>query len=114
MANRNGIELHGDLGSIFLSDWQNFDAAVELAPFGEPYRVVPVESPFPGTDWGRALDDLSGAIGSGRPQRATGAHAAHIVEILDAITASFADGSTVAVTSSFARPELGSNGAAPT
>ena len=113
IANRNGIELHGDAGSIFLSDWQQFDAAVELAPFGEQYRAVPVENPFRGTDWGRALDDLSGAIGSGRPQRATGAHAAHIVEILDAISASVADGSTVAVTSSFSRPELGSNGSGP-
>jgi hypothetical protein len=72
-----------------------------------------VENAFRGTDWGRALDDLSGAIDSGRPHRATGAHAAHIVEILDAISASVADGSTAAVTSSFARPELGSNGSGP-
>jgi predicted dehydrogenase len=113
MANRNGVELHGDLGSIHLSDWQQFDAAVELAPLGEPYQTVPVENAFSGTDWGRALDDLSGAIGSGRPQRATGAHAAHIVEILDAISTAVAHGSTVAVTSSFARPELGSNGSGP-
>ena len=114
VANRNGIELHGDSGSIFLSDWQQFDAAVELAPFGEPYRAVPVENAFRGTDWGRALDDLSGAIGSGRPQRATGAHAAHIVEILDAITTSVAEGHAVEITSSFARPALGSNGSGPT
>jgi len=113
VGNRNGIELHGDLGSIFLSDWQQFDAGVELAPFGEPYQAVPVENAFRGTDWARALDDLSGAIDSGRPHRATGAHAAHIVEILDAISASVADGSTAAVTSSFARPELGSNGSGP-
>src|SRR5262245_56824048 len=113
MANRNGVELHGDAGSIYLSDWQQFDAGVELAPFGEPYRAVPAENAFRGTDWGRALDDMSGAIGSGRPQRATGAQAAHIVEILDAIAASAADGSTVVVTSSFARPELGSNGSGP-
>jgi predicted dehydrogenase len=113
VGNRNGIELHGDLGSIFLSDWQQFDAGVELAPFGEPYRAVTVENAFRGTDWARALDDLSGAIDSGRPHRATGAHAAHIVEILDAISASVADGGTVAVTSSFVRPELGSNGSGP-
>jgi predicted dehydrogenase len=113
VANRNGIELHGDAGSIFLSDWQQFDAAVELAAYGEPYRTVAVENAFPGTDWGRALDDLSDAIVSGRPHRATGAHAAHIVEILDAITASVAEGRTVEITSSFTPPELGSNGTRP-
>ena len=38
VTKQGGIELHGDTGSIYLSDWQEFDATVELAPFGEPYR----------------------------------------------------------------------------
>jgi predicted dehydrogenase len=111
---QRGIELHGDRGSIHLSDWQEFDADVSLAPFDEPYEPVPVENPFRGIDWGRALDDLSDAIGSGRPHRASGAHAAHIVEILDAIGTAVAERRSVEVTSSFSRPELGSNGAGPT
>ena len=89
---QKGIELHGDTGSIFLSSWQDFDATVELARFGEAYEAVPVENAFPGTDWARALDDLSDAIVSGRPHRATGAQAAHIVEILDAVATSAAEG----------------------
>ncbi len=113
LTKQGGIELHGDTGSIFLSDWQEFDATVELAQFGEQYRTVPVENAFRGTDWGRALGDLSDAIGSGRPHRATGAHAAHIVEILDAITTSVAEGRAIEITSSFAPPELGSNGSGP-
>ncbi len=113
LTKQGGIELHGDLGSIHLSDWQLFDATVELARFGEPYTSVPVERPFPGTDWGRALGDLSAAIVSGRPHRATGAHAAHIVEILDATTTSVAEGRAVDITSSFTRPALGSNGVGP-
>jgi predicted dehydrogenase len=110
---QSGIELHGDTGSIFLSDWQAFDATVEIARFGEPYEAVLVENAYPGTDWGRALGDLSDAIGAGRPHRATGAHAAHIVEILDATTTSVVDGRTVEITSSFAPPALGSNGSRP-
>ena len=66
-----------------------------------------MENAFPGTDWGRALGDLSDAIVSGRPHRATGAHAAHIVEILDATATSVAEGRAVEITSSFASPELG-------
>ena len=63
-------------------------------------------NPFRGTDWGRALGDLSDAIVAGRPHRATGAHAAHIVEILDAITSSAREHRAVEVTSSFPPPML--------
>ena len=111
LTKQGGIELHGDLGSIYLSDWQEFDASVELARFGEPYEPVQVDNPFPGTDWGRALDDLSHAVANGHPQRATGAHAAHIVEVLDAIATSITEGRAVDVTSTFTRPAPVSNGA---
>ena len=104
LTKQRGIELHGDTGSIFLSDWQEFDAAVELAPFGDPYEPVEVVNPFHGIDWGRALGDLSEAIVTGRPHRATGAQAAHVVEILDAITLSVEEGRAVEITSSFVRP----------
>ncbi len=36
---QSGIELHGDTGSVFLSSWQEFDATVELAPFGGSYEA---------------------------------------------------------------------------
>jgi predicted dehydrogenase len=103
-SKQSGIELHGDTGSLFLSSWQEFDAAVELAPWGGSYERVAVANPFRGTDWGRALGELSDAIVSGRPHRATGAHAAHIVEILDAIATSAREGRAADVTSSFPLP----------
>jgi predicted dehydrogenase len=105
-SKQSGIELHGDTGSLFLSSWQEFDATVELAPFGGTYEAVPVENPFRGTDWGRALGELAEAIVTDRPHRATGAHAAHIVEILDAIAISAAERRAVDVTSSFPPPAL--------
>ena len=105
-SKQSGIELHGDTGSIFLSSWQEFDAAVELARWGGSYEPVPVANAFRGTDWGRALGELSDAIVTGRPHRATGAQAAHIVEILDAIEVSAREGRAVDVTSSFQPPAL--------
>jgi predicted dehydrogenase len=105
-SKQSGIELHGDTGSIFISSWQEFDAKVELAPWGGSYEEVAVEDAFPGTDWGRALDDLSDAIETGRPHRATGEHAAHIVEILDATARSAAEGRAIVVRSSFTPPTL--------
>jgi predicted dehydrogenase len=115
-SRQGGIELHGDAGSLFLESWQHFDSDLQLAEFGGAYApVTALEPPFPGTDWGRALAELADAIHSGRPHRAGADHAAHVIEILDAIAASMAGAGTVAVTSSFTRPAApvlgGGNGA---
>ncbi len=110
---QKGIELHGDAGSIHISSWQEFDATVELAAFEGTYEEVPVANAFPGTDWGRALDDLSTAIESGRAHRATGEQAAHVVEILDAITTSIAEGRPVDIASSFTPPLLSATSPTP-
>ena len=77
---------------------------VELAPFGGTYEPVPVPGAFHGVDWGKALAELAAAISEERPHRATGAHAAHVVEILDAVETSVREGKTVDVTSTFAAP----------
>ena len=104
VSKQQGIEFHGDAGSVFLSSWQEFNAAVELAVDGKPYAPVPLVDPYRGTDWGRAVAELESAILEKRPHRATGAHAAHVCEILDAIGASARDGRPVDVVSSFEPP----------
>ena len=102
---QKGIEFHGDLGSLYLESWQDFRAAVEFAEFGKTYAPVPyVKEPYPGTEWGRAVVELADAIAADRLQRATGAQAAHVVEILEAITTSIGQGGPVAITSSFTPP----------
>jgi predicted dehydrogenase len=50
--------------------------------------------------------ELGRAIAERRPHRATGAHAAHVVEIIEAIGTSIAEGRPVDVHSSFLRPTL--------
>jgi predicted dehydrogenase len=102
-----GIEFHGDLGSLYLSSWQRFDAAVEFAEFGQSYEPVPlVKEPYEGTEWGRAVLDMAEAIKGGRPHRATGEQAAHVVEVLCAIAESVETGQSVEVRSGFAPPDL--------
>lgn len=102
---QKGIEFHGDLGSLYLSSWQDFAAAVEFAQFGEVYEPVPyVKEPYRGTEWGRGVVEMADAIAEGRPSRATGEQAAHVVEILSAIETSFREGRPVSVTSSFTPP----------
>lgn len=105
-ASQQGIELHGDAGSLQLSNWQEPNGIVRLAPFGEPYaEVAPLREPPAGTAWGMNVAELADALRDGRPHRATGEHAAHVVEILEAATASMREGRPVAVESSFAAPE---------
>jgi predicted dehydrogenase len=105
-SKQSGIELHGDDGSLHLSSWQDFDAAVEVAPYRGEYLPVVVPSPFPGIDWGKAVAELAAAVAGTAPQRATGAHAAHVIEILDAIQSSAAEGRPVTLTSSFEPPAV--------
>ncbi len=100
-----GIELNGDLGSIYLGDFQGFGAAVEFAPYGKPYEPVPyLKPPFAGIEFARAVEEMAKAMQAGRPQPSTGGQAAHIVEILEAIETSMKQGGAVPVASNFTRP----------
>jgi predicted dehydrogenase len=104
-SKQRGIEFHGDRGSLHIESWQEFDARVEIAEFGGAYEPIPTLAPaFRGTDWGRALAELGDAVAAGRPHRPAAEHAAHVVEILDAITTSLAEGRPVSVTSTFVPP----------
>jgi predicted dehydrogenase len=103
---QTGIEVHGDEGSLHLRGWMEADSPLELQQRGGEYaEIPPLREPFKGTDWGRALVDLARAIDEGRPHRAAGEHAAHVVEILNAVESSASDGGTIAVTSEFTAPE---------
>ncbi|MDQ4076766.1 MAG: Gfo/Idh/MocA family oxidoreductase [Chloroflexota bacterium] len=104
-SKQTGVEFHGDLGSLYLSSWQNFDAAVEFAEFNKPYEPIPLLEEAPeGTPWGRGAAEMAAAMLEGRPHRATGEQAAHVVEILSAAAESMRTSDPVPVSSSFTRP----------
>lgn len=102
---QTGIEFHGDIGSIYMSTWQNFDSKVEYADFNKSYEPVPlVKEAAPGTPWGRGVHEMVLAMQAGRRHRFTGEQAAHVVEILTAAAKSMQEGHAVEVTSSFTPP----------
>jgi predicted dehydrogenase len=104
-SKQRGLELHGDGGMLYLASWAEFDSRLELAPGGADYEALPlVREPYPGIDWGRALVDLADAVDEGRAPRASGAHAAHVVELMCAIDESRRDGGAVAIHSTFEPP----------
>jgi predicted dehydrogenase len=103
---QKGIEFHGDEGSLWLGSPQDFHTGVEYAPFNEEYSPVePVREPHQGPEWGRGVREMAGAIREERPHRATGKQAAHVVEVLDAISASLTTGGAVEVESGFTPPD---------
>jgi predicted dehydrogenase len=105
-SKQRGIELHGDQGSIYLPTWGEANSRVFVKSRRAEYEQVDwLRPPYEGIDWGRALDDLAEAIEEGRPHRASGEHAAHVVEILEAIGTSVESGGAVPVQSSFDPPE---------
>lgn len=101
-----GIELIGDLGSIYIGDFQQFSTAVEFSEYGKPYQpVAPLRPPFNGVEFARGVEEMAKAMLANRPQPSTGAHAAHIVEILEAIQNSLKQETPVRVTSTFTPPK---------
>ena len=105
-SKQNGLEFHGDSGSLYLGHFQNFHAPIEFANVGEAYAPVPyLKEPYEGVDWGRGLVEMVEAMAENRPQRATGAQAAHVVEILEAINRAYREGRPVAITSDFTPPQ---------
>ena len=102
---QHGVEFHGDAGSLYLSSWHNFDADVEVADFGDAYEPVSLlREPYPGVEWGRAVRETAAALREDRPHRATGVQAAHIVDILNAVTQSLGFERPVPVHSTFDPP----------
>jgi predicted dehydrogenase len=102
---QNGIEFHGDDASLHLVSFENFDSAVELAARGEDYAPVPlVRKGFPGKDWARSLAELDEAVSEDRAHRPSARLAAHVVEVMEAITRSALQGEPVEVESTFDPP----------
>ena len=90
-SKQRGMEFHGDKGSLYLSDWHDFNGTVEYAEFGNPYERLPyAKEPYvgnkqedfhAGVEWSRGVLDMAEAMQENRPQRITGAQAAHVVDI---------------------------------
>jgi len=101
------LEFHGDLASLALSSFQDFDAAIERGAVGGAFEPAPyVREPYRGIDWGRGVADLARAITEDRPQRVTGEQAAHVVDILSAARQSMRDHRRIEIESTFEPPDL--------
>jgi predicted dehydrogenase len=81
---QEGMQFHGDLGSVLVSSWQDFDADVAFAAYGGASEPIPYGR-VAGVDFGLALRELDAAIREDRPHAAGAERAAHVVETMCAI-----------------------------
>jgi predicted dehydrogenase len=102
------LEFHGDEASLAISSFQDFDAVVEMGPYGGSLAPVdPVRPAFRGTAWARAVAEMATAIAENRPHRASAEQAAHVVEILEAAATSMReDGRPIEIASTIVPPPL--------
>jgi len=100
------IEIYGTEGSLAVPDPNRFGGEVELCPAGDAWRVMPPTHGYADDNY-RILGvvDMAVAIAQGRPHRASGELAYHVLEVMAALVGSSEGRGIVAIESRCARPE---------
>ncbi|MCX6501287.1 MAG: gfo/Idh/MocA family oxidoreductase, partial [Microbacterium sp.] len=108
------IETYGTAGTISVGDPNGFDDATEAWTQDAPeWRVAPVSGGYADTGRGAGLADMARAIETGRPHRASGALAFHVLEIMEAVLSAGRERRVVELTSTAERPESVPAGSSP-
>src|ERR1700722_11719798 len=99
------IELYGEKGSLIVPDPNYFGGKVELATAAEDWREIPTQGPYADGNYRiLGLADMAQAIRSGRPHRASGELAFHVLEVMEAFQTSSDTGKAVAISTRAERP----------
>ena len=102
------LELYGTDASLIVPDPNFFGGTVELRKRGkgEDWAEVPVTQPYADGNY-RSLGvaDMAQAIIDGRPHRANGALALHVLEVMEAFATASAEGRVIDIRTPVERPE---------
>jgi predicted dehydrogenase len=106
------IEIYGSERSLSVPDPNTFGGPVRVRRAGEDaWRELPMTHPYADNSRGLGLADLAAGLRSGRPHRASGELAYHVLEVMHAVETASREGRHVAIASAPARPEpLGDRG----
>lgn len=100
------IELYGTEGTLAVPDPNRFDGPVRVRrAHQDSWATLPLVHDWADNSRGIGLADLLAAAAQGRPHRADGALAYHVLEAMEGILRSSETGTWVALTSQVARPE---------
>jgi len=97
------LELYGTEGSLDIPDPNRFDGTVRL--FREDWQDQPTTHAHgDGNCRGLGLAEMAAAITAGRPQRASGTLALHVLEVIETLLASAESGAAIALQTTCERP----------
>jgi predicted dehydrogenase len=99
------IEIYGEIGSLIVPDPNFFGGRIEFATAAEDWREIPVRHAYADGNY-RILGvaDMAQAIREGRPHRASGALAFHVLEVMEAFETSSATGAAIKINTRPERP----------
>lgn len=99
------LELYGTEGTLIVPDPNHFGGQIELLRKGGAFEAAPTTEPYADGNY-RSLGvaDMAHAIRSGRPHRASGDLALHVLEVMEAFDKAAETGATVGITTKTERP----------
>ena len=101
----SNIEVYGTEGSLLVPDPNGYGGVVKVRRSSEPeWREVAHTHGFAANSRGVAVADMASAIQEGRPHRASGDLAFHVLDIMLATLESSASGARIDLTSGVERP----------
>ena len=99
------LEIHGAAGSLALPDPNRFDGPVRLWRAGaEGWDAIALTRPYVDESRGLGLADMAMALRTGRPHRASGELAHHVLDVMTAITEASRSNRHIAIASRRERP----------
>jgi predicted dehydrogenase len=100
------IEIYGSEGTLRVPDPNTFGGPVYVKRFWEEaWSEIPLLKKYPGNSRGLGLTDMAEAITEGRPHRASGELAYHVLDIMHGFHDASASGRYYDVKSTCSRPE---------
>ena len=99
------IEIYGETGSLSVPDPNTFGGPVRLRRAGESgWTEIPLTHGYTTNSRGLGAADLARALRTGRPHRASGELAYHILEVMEGIHVASRENRHVEITSRFPMP----------
>ncbi|MHB1598847.1 MAG: Gfo/Idh/MocA family protein [Acidimicrobiales bacterium] len=98
------IEIYGSERTLAVPDPNRFGGPVRLSTRDGEWEEIPLTRPYAEQSRGLGLADLAAALRSGRAPRASGGLAYHVLDVLQSVLVSAADGIRRSVTSTATRP----------
>jgi predicted dehydrogenase len=89
--------VHGTEGTLSLPDANGFGGEVRIRTESSDWRTVPYEDLGEMETRGLGLHELVESVDAGRPHRASGELALHVLESIDAVLASAREGRTIEI-----------------